>query len=111
MPNIWVLTNVPGGWNQQVLVRADVITYLRCGPDKVTASTLESEEVTTLVEPGSSPAKRPQLPRSFHIAFLQQVEDARRDEFDVDKVITAELDSTGWRWTVRDLEDLDPEKV
>ncbi|MFJ9080119.1 hypothetical protein ACIRO3_33525 [Streptomyces sp. NPDC102278] len=107
MPNIWVLTNVPGGWNQQVLVRADAITYLRCGPDKVTASTLDAEASTTLVESGSSATKRPPLPQGFHIAFLQQVEDTRRDDFKLDKVITAELDpSDKWKWTVKDLEDM-----
>ncbi|MBZ4319946.1 hypothetical protein [Streptomyces huiliensis] len=53
---------------------------------------------------------RNRLPPGFHLAFLQELEAARRDEYDVDHVLEAKwvVEEQAWRWRVRDLENRDP---
>ncbi|MCZ0984361.1 hypothetical protein [Streptomyces sp. x-45] len=111
MSDVWVLTN-PADSSKRQVIRADVITNVIGGKEQVHATWTGRQMPVTLVEWSTKFDKRDPLPAGFHIAFLQALDEAKRQDENRDQVIYGEwiIDQQQWKWLVKDVEDLDPKQ-
>ncbi|MGW2601211.1 hypothetical protein [Streptomyces klenkii] len=96
--------------NRKQLIRADVITSVSGSKAGVLAGRSDTPDLVALVEWSTSFDKRDPLPTGFHIAFLQALDAAKREKYDLDRVLYAKwvIEQQAWQWLVIDVEDLDP---
>ncbi|MFI5524225.1 hypothetical protein [Streptomyces platensis] len=80
--SIWVLTQ-PADTSKQEAILADVTTGVRGCKTSAYAIRSDTRDLVPLVEWSASFDKRDPLPAGFHVSFLQTLDEAQRQNADL----------------------------